>query len=69
MKFTEPPKVAVYPESLYFPDRGSFNISCTVSGDPVPEAQWFFQNERIRPNAKYYITYKCNCWSEKTKLL
>lgn len=61
LSVTEPPKASVHPQSLYFVQGGSFNISCYVTGDPQPESQWFFNGRRVRPeqSGKFYITYKC----------
>uniref|UniRef100_A0A914UY04 Ig-like domain-containing protein n=1 Tax=Plectus sambesii TaxID=2011161 RepID=A0A914UY04_9BILA len=56
----ELPKASVHPQTLYFVEGGSFNISCYVTGDPQPEPQWFFNGRRLRPeeSGKFYITYK-----------
>ncbi|CAG9531886.1 unnamed protein product [Cercopithifilaria johnstoni] len=55
----EAPKVHVTPHQLYFVRGQSFNISCTVNGDMLPEPKWYFKGRRIIPDhQKYYITYK-----------
>jgi len=53
---SDPPTVRIYPEKVYFPDRGSFNLSCSASGDPKPEIHWYLEGQAIKTSPKYYVT-------------
>ncbi|KAH7706513.1 CBR-HIM-4 protein [Aphelenchoides avenae] len=49
------PSARIHPKSIHIVEGETFNLTCYVDGYPTPEPIWFFEGDRLYPDAKHKI--------------